>query len=487
MKEQRGFTLIITILGLAVMSTLGVAIIGAAISNYKIMKIEGRSQGAYYIAESGINYMYDRINRIVDEINIELKEDSMETDEEVEEKTSEEFFREIEKRIITNRLPLSNFSENDKEKPKAFITVTHVNTEGDTRDYKIKSEGKIGNNTKTVSSVISLNWVEPTSNPVIDNLLFYTNDFVFQGSNINGKDGTTVSDGIDVHDLNGGSGLKISTMYFNGPVTIDSSSNEIGSKESPGTIYVNGDIRLLGGSGRHIYGDVRVKGDFTLQHVHVHGDIYVDGDVIFGETAKPQIYKNLYYTGDFKPQDYHVSNYPEIIERCKKVPSVGDWEVPVRNIKLKDEEWYTANGYEKKGNVSSTVPDNAKWFVNNYNYTNWPQWDINDQYLSDVVIISKNDITINTATNFSGALIAPNGTVNLPQGGSTFNGVIIAKNGINFTGGGTTYNMKKLQEIFNIEDIPVLFSVSGESNNGENDSAASGSLGLSIIRSIIQE
>jgi type II secretory pathway component PulK len=65
-KEQKGFAFIITILCLALMSILGFAIIGVTTSNFKMAKVDSRSQSSYYIAEAGANYMVDKINTEVE-------------------------------------------------------------------------------------------------------------------------------------------------------------------------------------------------------------------------------------------------------------------------------------------------------------------------------------------------------------------------------------------------------------------------------------
>ena len=50
-----------------------------------------------------------------------------------------------------------------------------------------------------------------------------------------------------------------------------------------------------------------------------------------------------------------------------------------------------------------------------------------------------------------------------------FNGVIVSKNGIIASHGGTIFNFKKLQDVFSIEDIPVIFSTTDIDNTGEGN------------------
>ena len=95
-KEQKGFALVITLLGLLVMSILGVTIIGVTTSNYNLTKIDSRSQSTYYIAEAGANYIIDRINREVQE-NVSQFE------------TSAEFFQYIEDQFTNDTVILDSF------------------------------------------------------------------------------------------------------------------------------------------------------------------------------------------------------------------------------------------------------------------------------------------------------------------------------------------------------------------------------------------
>lgn len=475
--KENGSALLMVLIVFTIVSLLGITILSVATSEHRFTNIDSKSQSAYYVAESGVNYMLSTINN---EIETNFSDYS----------TQKQFFQAFESEFLHSDHTFDGFEENFGEKPVADINIELEKVRDNSRDYRIESSGSIGSSTRKVNSIISLNWTDPSENPIIDDLLLYTNEFEFQGNIINGANGTTVSDGIDVHDLNGGSALNISTMYFNGPVKMDGGSASFGNQINPGTIYVNDNLHLWNGT-RHVYGDVRVNGNLRLKDANMHDDVYVDGDLILSWT--PTIEKNIYYTGSLSivkkngkpvnPNDYSAT----LLAKCIKVDSVDSWEIPVRDIKLRDDSWYINSGYEIKSKVNNTVPDNARWFVDNYNYIDWPKWNVNnDGHFTNVVIVSKGDITINTASSFNGALIAPNGSVTLPQGGTTFNGVIISKEGINVTGGGSTVNMKRLQEVFNPQDIPVIFNIPNDDDN--NDSGNSNSGGIDInVKSDIKE
>ena len=182
---------------------------------------------------------------------------------------------------------------------------------------------------------------------------------------MNAESGSIIMDGIETSNLNGGSLLNITNMYFNGPVKIDNGSASFGSKNKPGHIYVNGDLDFWSGT-RNVYGDLRINGKFRLKDAIIHGDVYVNGDLELGWT--PQIKKNIYYTGNLiAPSNYNQS----ILNKIVKVNSVDSFIIPMVDFDLKEDRWYKNNGYVVKGNETGIIPQNAKILVDNYKNTNW--------------------------------------------------------------------------------------------------------------------
>jgi formylmethanofuran dehydrogenase subunit C len=469
--NNQGSALAMVIILFAILSLLGTTILFVASSEHRFTQIDSISQSAYYIAESGINYMMSTINN---KINNDLKDSS----------TAELFFQEFEKEFTESDYILDNFQENFGEQPIAIINVKKEESGEnyrDYRDYKIESIGNIGSSSRVLYSVIKVKWSknQSSSSTIPDGLLFYTKEFQFKGQQMHGVGGISVSDGITTHNLDGGHNINISNMFFNGAVLLHGTGGKLGSSIQPGTIYVNGDFSLTSG-GTSIYGDVRVKGNFDTATHYIYGNVYVDGDLILGFT--PTIHKNIYYTGEIS----YPNNYPQnVLDRCIKVDNVEDWQIPVRDVSLRDDNWYLDNGYTVKGNVNETIPDNGKWFVDSFTYTGWPAYSINgDGIYSNVVIVSKGDINIATAKGFTGALIAPNGVVTIPSG-SPFTGVIISKNGIDISSSGSTANLQMLQDLFSDEDIPVIFSLpSMDDNDDSSESDTSGNIKVVVITRI---
>ena len=463
--NNKGSSLVMVLIAFFILSLIGTTILIAASSEYRLTKIDSKSQSAYYIAESGLNYMYSTINNILKDLSGYSSEN--------------EFFSAFEMNVLNKEYVFDGFEENSGEQPVAKVRMELEEIGENYRDYYIESIGRIGVSSRSVSATITLTWEESIS-PVIDDLLLYTKGLVFKGNNLYGSNGITVSEGIGPYDLNHGNSVKISTMYFNGSVSLAGSSS-LGNQDYPGTIYINGDFNMPDGT-RHIYGDVRVKGNLLLKDAVMHGDVYVDGNLTLDWT--PVFHKKIYYTGDISyPQNFSKA----LLDKCIKVESVDSWEVPVRDVSLRDNNWYRNHGYEIKGNTSATVPDNARWVVDNYNYSGWPKYDINDGYLDNIVIVSKGDIIINTASRFTGALIAPNGAVEITQGGTLFEGVIVSKDRVEFSGGGSNATLMKLQDLFDEDEIPVIFSIPGENRGGSTNPERTNNIVLSVKSGIKEE
>jgi len=446
-KNENGFALVMVLIVFTAVSILGLTLLSVVTSEHRFTNIDSRNQSTFYVAESGVNNVLSTINNEIETNSNDFS-------------TAEDFFDAFEEKFVKKH-EFKRFEENFGEEPLAEINVKLVDSGENFRDYKIESTGKIGNSTSHIYSVVTLSWLNNQSPPILDKLLFYTKNLEFEGSNINGVGGSAVSEGVETHNLNGGATLNISNMYFNGPVNIDGGSASFGSKDQPGTVYVNGDLELWNGT-RDVYGDVRVNGNFRLKDAKIHGDVYVNGNLELGWT--PSISKNIYYTGTLKaPNNFSQS----LLAKCIKVDSVDSFDIPIMEVSLKEDSWYINNGYQILKKVTNTVPVNAKMFVENYNYTNW------QNIVGKAVIVSKGDININVGNNFSGALIAPNGKVTVHGGYNSFTGVIVSKDGLYFPSGGTNIGLKMLSEFFDSGNIPVNFNnvPGGNGGGGESSSA----------------
>jgi type II secretory pathway pseudopilin PulG len=436
--EEKGFALVATILILLIVSILGIAIVSTATSNLRLTRMDSRSQSAYYIAEAGLNEIVDRINTKIHDKNNNYK-------------TGDDLFRDIESLFLKD-FTLDDFDLNRGEQPKSLVTVTCAATDRDMRRYKIKSIGTIGSSTRTVSTMIDISWESQQEIGDMEDVFIYSPQTYFTGETINGKGGTIISNGLTDKNFHGGTKLNVTNIYFADSVVLTGGLPILGSDSNDGRIYIDGDFKL--GTWGHVYGDVYVNGDLRPGGITFHGNVYVNGDVEFGENVGP--IKRIEYTGKIT-----APSHLTLPKNLVKVSSVPSFEIPLLDIRLRDDLWYKNQGYDIVGTVTvDQAPKNAKVYANNYTIKN------NINSLDDnKIIISKGDISINGGWNkFTGALIAPNGEVSLGQG--EFNGIIISKNGLRVVGGGGVINMRTLSDFFTEDTMPIGVYKGGQGDNG---------------------
>lgn len=456
-KNEKGFALTFVLLVLVVVSILGLAIIGMTTSAFKMTRIHSDSESAYYIAEGGVNYTIDWIRTKVNDLYDRVR-------------SADEFFANLESNM-NKPIILDTFESNFGRTPEAMITITGSRRSGeDSADYTITSRGRIGNSTRTVKSVITVNWTE-NGFAYMKDIFLYGSKLKFTGSSINGEEGTIIFDSIN---LDNNPSLKVSNLYFNASVTLDHSSGDIGNRNKPGKIYINGDLNFLSGAVRDIFGDVYVNGNLKLAGARLYGNVYVNGDVELDWT--PQIHENIYYTGILKAPEYFSR---DLLDKCIKVDELPDFEIPLLDFELREGAWYAAHGYTVQDNVSEeNIPDHARILANHY-YS-----DSSQSPSGNIIIISKGDIVIKGWRHITGVLIAPNGSVFL-EGGS-FTGIILSKGGVITERGGWDLNMKQLSDFFTEDTLPVTVSKHREIDAGGEETDTNEQNRV-IIKSPVQE
>ncbi|WP_026475850.1 PilX N-terminal domain-containing pilus assembly protein [Alkaliphilus transvaalensis] len=458
-NNNRGSSLPLVLVVLVVVSVLGMTLIGIATSTFKMTRIDGDVQSAYYIAEAGITTTLDLINVKVDHLYDHVN-------------SPEDFFNELEG-FMSNPFIVDNFNTNFGRVPIATTTVNgQREANSKNADYTLTSVGKIGNSTRTVTTTVTINWNKGEESSNMGDVFIYGPHFSFTGSNINGEGGTIVSGGLNTHDLNGGSTLNVSNLYFGGSVNMNGGSASFGSQKNPGNIYVNGNLNLWSGT-RNVYGDVYINGNFSLKDARMYGNVYVNGDLELGWT--PQIHQKIFYTGTL----VYPTGYPgELLAKVVKVDHVPTIPYPIIDIGLKDDFWYSSNGYTIRGGVSeASIPNNTKMLVDNY-YSN-----SHTSPSGDTIIVSKGDIDIRGWRHITGVLIAPNGSVRLDV--ASFTGVIISKDGLIASGGGWNINMKRLTDFFTQTSMPI--TINGGIDSGGGSETGGGSNERVVIKNPTKE
>lgn len=286
------------------------------------------------------------------------------------------------------------------------------------------------------------------------NVYIYTSEFIFQGNQVNGPDASIIIKGdLLTEHLNGGALNQISDVYVDGDVRLDGGSAGIGSALSPGKVVINGDLSLWNGR-RQIFGDVYVNGNVHLKDAVINGDIYVNGDVELGWTPTLNNNSKIYYTGTIT----HPTNYREsILRNVVKQDRVSIESIPQNTIpSLREDGWFFENGYTDTVNNDQ----NVKLFGNNIrldSHHNSEAGKYVDTF-TDFIIVSKGDIHIGANSwinKFSGLLLAPNGKVTF--NGSSFEGIVIAKDGFHVNSGGTRVEYRHIDEyIKGLSEFPLV-------------------------------
>ncbi|WP_368646302.1 pilus assembly PilX N-terminal domain-containing protein [Alkalibacterium putridalgicola] len=153
-KNDEGSGLVLALMTLMVFSILGVALGTITIGSYKLGDVNRDDNSAYYIAEAGANMAYDELQTI---INDTYKNNSNETS----------FYEAAEYQLFnsesTNKIQGKTYSDGFfepqfGEQPEATIAI-EIMDNGDSKDYKIVSVGKIGQRTRTVEKNVKVTWI----------------------------------------------------------------------------------------------------------------------------------------------------------------------------------------------------------------------------------------------------------------------------------------------------------------------------------------
>jgi len=270
---------------------------------------------------------------------------------------------------------------------------------------------------------------------VDENVFVYGEELSFAGDTVTGSGATIhiTGDELDTNNLNGGTSLAVSNIYVDGSIDLNGGSAGLGSEINPGSIYVNGDLKLRSGS-RVVYGDVYVNGDCVLKDPVIHGTMYIDGDLQLSWT--PDLSDaTVYYTGKFT---HPGSMSSSILDKCEEVDTVPGFTIPAYEMpSVKSDDFYSTRGYVSSG----ALADNLRIFADSYTSSSWVD------SVENVIIVAKTgDITLTGlgGSGVTGILFAPNGEV-VFNGGS-FEGLVIAKDGFTVTSGGTDVTFKNMDQ-----------------------------------------
>ncbi len=351
---------------------------------------------------------------------------------------------------VTGTAPFNySWTFGDGTPPSDATNPLHTYADAGTYDVNLTVTNAYGTDTfERMAYIAVTEAVSAFAQYVVDeNVFVYGQELFFAGDSVTGPGATIhiTGDTLNTNDLNGGTSLAVSNIYVDGSIELDGGSAALGSQASLGSIYVNGDL-YLGNGARNIYGDVYVNGNCYLKDPVIHGTMYIDGDLELGWT--PVLTDaNIFYTGKFS---YPPHMDHSILDKCSKMKSVPGFTIPaVAMPSAKSDAWYSSRGYVSGG----ALADNIKIFADSYTAINaWPA----PSTTENVIIVAKTgDIRLTGMGNriVTGVLFAPNGEVVFE--GSSFEGLVIAKDGFQVTSGGTAVTFKNMNEyIGNPADYP---------------------------------
>jgi len=271
-----------------------------------------------------------------------------------------------------------------------------------------------------------------------ESVFVYGTKLVFSGDTITGENATVVIMGsLDSAEMNDNAAIAVNTIYVDGDVYLGIGSASLGYPGKLGNTYVNGNLNIPSGAYHNLYGNVSVAHNSDLSSAQIHGNLSVNGNVTLGWGTGLDTNSWVYYTGNLSYPAWYDSSNPTIIARCVHEDSVPAFTIPDIPIpSAKSAGWYATEGYV------NTVPLVTGMKVySDSGYTS----SVTGTASNVVVVAANGDIDLSGGgSSVSGILFAPNGKVTF--NGDYFEGVVIARDGLYVTSGGTDITFKNMDE-----------------------------------------
>src|SRR5690625_4101281 len=247
-KNESGYTLVGVLMVFIVLAVLGMSIMMLSMSSVKTSTKERNHQTAFYMAESGVNMVMKEIEEKVSEIfqaNPDIEKD--------------DFYREVETLLVG--FPQKTYDENNFEKvrdqiPEARVTVEHL--EETVNQYRIESEGKLGDETRTVITKFEVAWNEEAGSGELPPFAVFT------------KEEFTMSNGTVYGDIGTLNDEKYAISFpSGGPEHFDKDGTNHGSIFTP-----NGDIdNIYRPNNTKIIPDMEKLGDYKFPELPLFPDV----------------------------------------------------------------------------------------------------------------------------------------------------------------------------------------------------------------------
>ncbi|MBW8350215.1 type II secretion system GspH family protein [Bacillus sp. IITD106] len=299
---------------------------------------------------------------------------------------------------------------------------------------------------------------QPTPEPPIKDETFYdylkNNNIFVYGTDLgifgstpvrtdNNGNGTVVINNLNHSNLvfGGNNVLTVNKIYIDkkGNDVVFNSSTSLGDLNKTELVRIDGNVQLNNGAAK-IYGDtIYIDGNVNFNDsADINGKkVIINGNVTFKNWSAKLKATEIYIAGKV------TTTQPGNIEgHLKNFDQLGEKDIPEKiNIlppTFREESWYRANGYEVRstGHLSngSRIFSKDSFKLDDYQNNR-----------SNVIIISKGDITLNNfgSSELTGILFAPNGKVTFK--GGAFKGIVIARDGF-YTGSNPSITFSNVVE-----------------------------------------
>lgn len=164
-NNEKGYTLLLTLVVFVILSTLGLSIIFKSQNTLKTSMNERLDQSVYYIAEAGLiersKLLQSQIKEAYDEAVAEFKNKINENPSNYQTIDFKQIFKnQLDNKVDKNKTIVTDFEKQFSHAPTAEVTVNE-NQQGDEITYKVVSTGTINNKSRKVSQdlIVNLNSV----------------------------------------------------------------------------------------------------------------------------------------------------------------------------------------------------------------------------------------------------------------------------------------------------------------------------------------
>ncbi|QCR32033.1 polymer-forming cytoskeletal protein [Lysinibacillus sp. SGAir0095] len=283
--NEKGYTLIITLLVLIVLSILGISMLGISANTINNMTNERDTQSVYYIAEAGLvekrAELYSQMINAVNLFRENYEKEIIKYKDGIIESSITEgiYYDAVKSSIKTGQyLPIKTFEEHfDEPNPEAIVTLSYNENK---KSFLLSSTGRIGEKKRTISQEIEVLF-DPKVIPIIN-----TDN---NNNRLNACYALYTSGAITT-----GSGTINGDIYSTEKLTIGNNGASLN-----GNLFSSEDIEINGSSGiRNVFS----KKNITISGGNINGNLIAENNItISGYPTLNQnlIAKNIYINSWF--------------------------------------------------------------------------------------------------------------------------------------------------------------------------------------------